>query len=238
MSRRKFSAAMLSLALASVGASALSPCPVRAVSAQAARPVPPPAPVKVFQEARAVNNNATSNPEAFEFEMRGFAYHINANGNGRRTKGKKARGFNLRLDRGESIARILYSEFEGDLLLLLHTNIAGVGLGFVTWLEQPSMRGLWRQRIPASDVGEPLRDGRNLYVTGMGFVGRLDLRTGEYVWQHDDLEVVRGEEPPPLHTFGEPEVQGDAVLFRERPVYNPRRTLVIDKKSGKVIRVE
>lgn len=238
MSRRKFSAATLSLALASAGAFALSPCFVRTVSAQEARPAPTPEPARVFQEARAVNSNATPDPEAFEFEMRGFAYHVRHNGNGRRTKDKKTRGFNLRLDRGESIARVLYSEFEGDLLLLLHTNIAGVGLGFVTKLEQPSMRGLWRQRIPASDVGSPLRDGHLLYVTGMGFVGKLDLRTGEYEWQHDDLEVVREEWPQALHTFGEPEVKGDAVLFRERPVYNPRRTLVIDKKSGKIISVE
>src|SRR5215207_3598544 len=238
MSRRKFSAAVLSLALASAGASPLSPCPARAASAQEARPAPPPEPSKVFQEARPVNADATPDPEAFEFETRGFAYHVRHNGNGRRTKGKKARGFNLRLDRGESVNKLFYSEFEGDLLLLLHTTIADIGLGFVTRLEQPSMRGLWRQRIPASDVGESLREGHNLYVTGMGFVGKLDLRTGEYAWQYVDLEVEHGTGPKPLHTFDDPELDGDAVLFRERPVYNPRRTLVIEKKSGKIIRVE
>ena len=238
MSRRKLPAAVLGLALAPAGAPALSPCPVRAASAQEARPAPSPGPSKVFQEARAVNGGATLDPEAFEFEMNGFAYHISANGNGRRTKGKKARGFNLRLDRGESVNKLFYSEFEGDLLLLLHTTIADVGLGFVTRLEQPSMRGLWRQRIPAKDVGRPLRDGHGLYVTGAGFVGKLDLRTGEYAWQHDDLEVERGAGSKPLHAFDEPELDADAVLFRERPVYNPRRTLVIDKKSGKIIRVE
>lgn len=210
----------------------------RTGSAQDARPAPTPEPSKVFREARALNLNATPEAEAFEFEMHGFAYHVSANGNGRRTKGKKVRGFNLLLDRGESISRVFYSEFEGDLLLLLHTDIAGVGLGFVTRLEQPSMRGLWRQRIPASDVGDPLRDGHNLYVTGMGFVGKLDLRTAEYAWQHDDLENTRGDGPPALHAFDEPKLMGDAVLFRERPVYNPRRTLVLDRKSGKVIRVE
>lgn len=236
MNRRKFSAAVLPFSLALAGVSAPSPCLARAASAQETRTVPEPA--KVFQEARAVNTGAAPDAEAFEFEMNGFAYHVSANGNGRRTKGKKVRGFNLRLDRGEFITRALYTELEGDLLLILHTNIAGIGLGFVTKLEQPSMRGLWRQRIPASDVGEPLREGHHLYVTGMGFVGRLDLRTGEYAWQYDDLEVVRGQEAPALHTFGEPELDGDAVLFRERPVYNPRRTLVINKKSGKVVRVE
>ena len=230
MSRRKFSAAALGLALAL--------CSGRAGSAQASRPAPPPGPSKVFQEARPVNTDATPDPEAFEFEMRGFAYHVRHNGNGRRAKGKKARGFNLRLDRGESVNKLFYSEFEGDLLLLLHTTIADVGLGFVTRLEQPSMRGLWRQRIPAGDVGDPLRDGRDLYVTGTGFVGKLDLRTGEYAWQHDDLEVGHGAEPKPLHAFDRPELDGEAVLFRERPVYNPRRTIVVDRKTGAIIRVK
>src|SRR3712207_3144148 len=188
---------------------------------------------KVFQEARAVN------AQSFEFEMNGFAYHVRANGNGRRTKGKKSRGFNLHLNAGEVVTNLFYSEFEGDLLLLLHTEIAGVALGFVTRLEQPSMRGLWRQRIPAGEVGRPLRDGHSLYVTGEGFVGRLDLRTGDYDWQHDDLEVGHDAEPKPLfRAFDEPELDGDAVLFRERPVYNPRRTLVVSRKTGEFIRIE
>ena len=87
-------------------------------------------------------------------------------------------------------------------------------------------------------MGRPLRDGHDLYVTGAGFVGKLDLRTGEYAWQFGGLEDVRGAEPKPLNAFDQPELDGDAVLFRERPVYNPRRTLVINKKSGKIIRVE
>lgn len=224
MSRRKFSAVVLGLLL--VGAPALA--------RQEARPAPTPKPSKLFQEARAVNADAG----AFEFEMKGFAYQVSANGNGRRAKGRKARGFNLHLDKGEAVTRLFYSESEGDLLLLLHTDIEGVRLGFVTRLEQPSMRSLWRQRIPAGEISQPLRDGHDLYVTGLGFVGKLDLRTGDYAWQHDDLEFERAEGPPPLHTFDEPELDGDAVLFRERPVYNPRRTLVLDRKSGKVIRVE
>jgi putative pyrroloquinoline-quinone binding quinoprotein len=231
MNRRKFSATVLRLAL--VGATALSPCLARAGSAQETRPAPPPQPSKVFQEARAVNA-----PAAFEFEMEGFVYHIRQNGNGRRTKKTKTRGFNLRLDSGDSIGRLFYSEFEGDLLLLLHISGVGGGAGLVTRVEQPSMRGLWRQRIAAPDVGQPLRDDGHLYVTGKGLVGKLNLRTGEYLWRHEGLEDMRGAEPKPLNSFDKPELKGDAVLFREQPVYNPRRTLVLDKKSGKIIRVE
>lgn len=234
MSRRNFSAAALCFALVCACASHSA----QVVTAQEARPASSRKPSKLFQEARVVNENATPDPDAFEFEMNGFAYHVKANGNGRRTKGKRVRGFNLRLDSGEAVTNLFYSEFEGDLLLLLHTTVADHGLGFVTRLEQPSMRGLWRQRIPARDLGHPLRDGRDLYVTGEGFVGKLDLRTGAYVWHHDDLEVARGTEPRPLHTFDDPELDGDAVLFRERPVYNPRRLLVVNRRTGKIIRVE
>jgi hypothetical protein len=233
MSRRNLSAAVLPLALAC--ASAL--CLAQAGPAPEAKPAPTPKPSKVFQEARAVNPDAAPEARAFEFGMNGFAYHVSANGNGRRTKGKRVRGFNLRLDSGESVTRALYSEYEGDLLLLLHTNIGGAGVGFVTRLEQPSMRGLWRHRIPAPDVGHPLRDGVYLYVTGRGFVGRLDLRSGMF-WQSDDRDYADRDRVKTLGAFEVPELDGDAVLFRERPVYNPRRTLVVDRKSGRVIRVE
>ncbi|MET0646350.1 MAG: hypothetical protein ABW208_06990 [Pyrinomonadaceae bacterium] len=232
MSRRKFSAAVLPFALAC--ASAL--CSARAGPAQEARPAPTPKPSKVFQEARTVNSNATPDPEAFEFELNGFAFHVRQNGNGRRTKGKRVRGFNLRLDSGDAIGRLFYSEVEGDLLLLLHLGDAGTG--FVTRLEQPSMRGLWRQRIAASDVGQTLRDGAHLYVTGVGLVGKLDLRTGVYAWLHNSFADALGVEPRTLNAFDRPELKGDEVLFRERPVYNPRRTVVVNRKTGEIIRVE
>ena len=229
MNRRQFSAAALRLALGGACAHALGP---RACPGQA------PNPSRVFQEAVQPDEGAAPDRRTFEFELRGFAYHFSAYGNGRRTKGTKTRGFNLRLDPGETVTRAFYTECEGDLLLLLHTQVAGAGAGFVTRLEQPSMRGLWRQRIPAPDVGEPLREGVHLYVSGRGFVGKLDLRTGVYLWQHDNLEDRRGDEPKPLGAFEAPALDGDAVLFRERPVYNPRRTLAVNRKTGEVIRVE
>lgn len=230
MSRRNLSAALLPLALACAAAL----CSAQTGRAQEAKPAPTPKPSKVFQEARVSDADAAPEARAFEFEMNGFAYHVSANGNGRRTKGKHVRGFNLRFDSGESAARAFYSEYEGDLLLLLHTNLGG----FITRLEQPSMRGLWRHRIPASDVGQPLRDGFYLYLTGKGFVGKLDLRSGMYLWQSDDRDYADRDRVKTFGAFDRPELDGDAVLFRERPVYNPRRTLVIDKKSGRIIRVE
>jgi hypothetical protein len=237
MNRRQFSAAGLGLALVSACASALSPSPVGAGSVQETRPAPTPEPAKIFQEARAVNSHATGAPEAFEFEVHGFSYHIRQNGNGWRKKKEKTRGFNLRLDHG-GLGRVYFNDYGGRLLLVCEVGDGESGGGFVTLLQQPSMRARWKQSFPAFNVGQPLREGRHLYVTGTGFVGKLDLDTGEFDWLHEDLYDKREGAPKHFNSFETPEIDGETVLFRERAVYNPRQTLVIDKKSGKIIRVE
>lgn len=237
MNRRKFSAAVSRLALASACASALFPSFVRPGSAQEARPAPKPS--EVFQLAKPVVSKAHHDPEAFEFEMGGFSYRVRQNGNGWRKKGEKTRRFNVRLDDG-GLTRVYFHDYGGRLLLVCEFGDGGYGGGFVTLLEQPSMRGLWRQHIPAFNVGEPLREGRALYVTGHGFVGKLDLGTGEFDWKHEDLYDTREGAPKHFNSFEPPRLSGDAVLFREQSVYNSaeRKTLVADRKTGRVIRVE
>jgi hypothetical protein len=204
-------------------------------SAQEAQPAPKPS--QVFQLAKPINSKAHHDPEAFEFEMGGFDYHVRRNGNGWRKKGEMSRRFNLRLDDGD-LGRVYFHDYGGRLLLVCEAGDGEGGWGFVTLLEQPSMRGLWRQHIPAFNVGEPLREGRSLYVTGIGFVGKLDLGTGEFDWQHDGLYDTREGAPKHFNSFEKPELAGDTVLFRERSVYNQHKTLVVDKKTGKTIRVE
>ena len=234
MNRRKFSAAALRLALASACASALMLCLSPSAFAQEAKPAPTPDPAKVFRAAGEVTARGSSVVEAFEFEMNGFAYHIKINGNGRRTKGDRTRRFNLRVD--GLIERVYYSEYRGDLLLVCELDYAETGEGVVTLLGQPSMRARWSQRFGTFNVGEPLRDGRHLYVTTIGFVARLDLSTGEVVWQQDDLYGRAGEGS--FNAFTVPEVGGDAVTFRERNFDSTAHRVVVNKKTGKIVRVE
>lgn len=212
-------------------------CLVPPGSAQGTRPAPNPS--RAFQLARPVVGKEHHDPEAFEFEMGGFSYRVRQNGNGWRKKGEKTRRFNLRLDDG-GLARVYFHDYGGRLLLVGEAGDGEGGWGFVTLLEQPSMRGLWRQHIPAFNVGEPLREGRALYVTGHGFVGKLDLGAGEFDWKHDDLYDSREGARKHFNYFEPPRLDGDAVLFREQSVYNSPelKTLVVDKKTGKIIRVE
>ena len=229
MNRRQFSAAVSRLALASACASALPPCFARG---QEARPAPDPS--KVFQAAGEVSSKAVPVAEAFEFALNGFAYHIRINGNGRRTKGDRTRRFNLRVD-GE-IVRVYYTEYRGDLLLVCELDHLETGAGVVTLLEQPSMRARWRQSFGTFNVGEPLRDGRHLYVTAIGFVAELDLGTGEFVWEHGELDGRVGEQT--FNVFAAPEVGADTVTFKDRQRAGHAHRVVVNKKTGKIVSVE
>ncbi|MET0625163.1 MAG: hypothetical protein ABW250_19650 [Pyrinomonadaceae bacterium] len=197
-----------------------------------------------FRRASKLSADAPPDAVAFEFEVGGFKYHVVANGNGRRTKGERVRLFNLRLDGRDYVEGLRFAAYEGDLLLVCELYDGETRTGLVTLLEQPSMRALWRRPVPTAEVGEPLRDGHSLYLTAFGFVARLDLRTGEYVWQHDELDGTTGgprarpEAARPFNSFETPELVRDAVLFRERPVYNSPRTLVVNRKTGEILRIE
>jgi hypothetical protein len=197
-------------------------------------PAPQPNPSEVFQKAA---ETPAAAPKAFEFELSGFSYHVSANGNGRRQGGGPTRRFNLRLESGEEIIHVSFSKYEGDLLLLCEATYDDGGFGLVARIEQPSMRARWKQRVPAYHL-KALREGGSLYLAAMGFVGRLDLRKGVYVWKHGDLFETRDGQAY-FESFEVPEVAGDTVSFREAAVSGrPSKTVRVNKKSGKITSTE
>jgi hypothetical protein len=185
---------------------------------------------KVFREAKKISEGSSN---SFEFELESFTYKIAWNGAGRRIKGGSTRLFNLRLDGGDFMERVFYALHRENIILLCEVTDGESSAGFVARLEQPSMRARWKSHIPAFNVGPGLIEEEHVYVTGIGFVGRLDLRKGEFVWQHDDLYRRGGGG---FNSFDVPTVEGDAVLFRERPVgESPAKTLRVHRRTGKIL---
>ncbi|MCA1633100.1 MAG: PQQ-like beta-propeller repeat protein [Acidobacteria bacterium] len=227
MNYRRLSGALpLLLLFAAAAAAQERPAPAPA-------PSPQPQPSKVFREARRTSQSV---PPAFEFELSGFTYQINGNGAGRRIKGGQTRRFNLRLDGGDYIERLSFTEYRDNVLLLCGVTDGESGAGFIVRLEQPSMRSRWKRHIAAFNVGAGLIEDEHVYLTGISFVARLDLRTGEYVWKHEKLERGGGGD---FNSFEVPEVRSDAVLFREKPTgKSPARTVSVNRKTGKINGIE
>lgn len=195
-------------------------------------------PSQSFLKASEIRGNVSPDAEAFDFELAGFSYYVNADGHGRRTKRGVARRFNLQLDRRDGLENIYASVYGGDLILVCGITDGDSGAGFVARLEQTSMRVLWKRHVPAFNIGEPLREGHSLYLTGIGFVARLDLNSGRYVWKHDRLYDTREGKGGSFTSFEMPELRRDTVLFKDVPVYNPRKAIVVNKQTGKIMRIE
>ncbi|HVF42267.1 MAG TPA: hypothetical protein VM936_04610 [Pyrinomonadaceae bacterium] len=174
-------------------------------------------------------------PGEFEFALGRFTYHVRPNGNGRRVKGDDVRRFALNFGPDEDIKYIHFAKYAGGLVLTCEVAGKYGGTSYAVRLDQPSMRARWTANIPATETGEPARDGSRLYVTGKSFAGAFDLETGELLWYLDKFPGAAGE----FDAFEAPEPRGREVLFRTRPVYNGRaRAVVVDGKTGKILRAE
>lgn len=83
---------------------------------------------------------------------------------------------------------------DGDLLLFHESDYFGPQGDFVAGgILRVTPRGAvrWAARSEGN-VGPPLVSRAFAYVTGIGFVGKLDLRSGRYAWRHGDLYRTPG----------------------------------------------
>lgn len=191
-----------------------------------------------FSSARNVPEKSYD-PTQFEFSSANYNYTIFSSGRGMRKGNGEARSFNLRLRRYYRLERELYyMEYQKDLLLICEAGNDVYGDGFIARLDGRTLRIKWKRAILGFNVGNGLMDGKYAYVTAIGFIGKLDLNSGAYVWQHDDLYLR--EAGGAFNSFELPEVQGEFVIFKELPAYNRQKQAVVkvDRSSGKIITLE
>ena len=214
---------------------------------QVVQQTPKSANLRTFQAAKDVSDAPawpTGEVWAYAFELGGYKYWIRADGRGKRTKtGTAPRDFELSLESGDSLEHhLFYAPHRDGIVLLYEINLGDGGAASIVKLNRQTLRTRWRQRIPAFNVGRALAEGDYAYVTGIGFIGKVNLILGTYVWQHDDL--YRGEDKAPqtrcchFNSFETPRIEGNAVLFEETPEYylNNLQSIRVDKESGRILR--
>ena len=173
---------------------------------------------------------------SFEFSSGGYQYRVSGNGKGHRS-GNNKRSFSLRVAPNDYLTRELYyAEYEGDLLLIAEVSNGDYGMGFIARLDGATLRMKWKRVIPGFNVGQGLLDGAFAYVTGIGFVGKVNLKSGAYAWWHTDLY---GQANSGFNIFALPEVEGNVVIFREVKHYLRKKQAVlrVARQSGKIISI-
>ena len=196
----------------------------------------------IAQQTSRAFSAAKSFPEppdaaSFEFLSGGYQYRVSGNGKGHRTGNDKRLSFNLRLAPHDYLRHNLYfSEYQGDLLLICEVSDSDYGMGFIARLDAATLRIKWKRVIPGFNVGQGLLDGAFAYVTGIGFVGKVNLKSGAYAWGHRDLY---GQANSAFNSFALPEVEGSVVVFREAEHYLRKKAAVIrvQRHTGKILSI-
>jgi hypothetical protein len=196
----------------------------------------------IAQQSPQAFSPAKSFPEppdtaSFEFSSGGFQYKIAGNGKGHRSRNGKRLSLGLRVAPNDYLTHELYyAEYEGDLLLIAEVSNGDYGMGFIARLDGSTLRMKWKRVIPGFNVGQGLLDGAFAYVTGIGFVGKVNLRSGAYACRHTDLY---GQASSAFNIFALPEVEGNVVIFREAKHYLRKKTAVIrvQRHTGKIISI-
>ena len=166
-------------------------------------------------------------PDHFSFSAGGFQYSLTARGLGHRsTPGRAPQRFQLRIDPGAWMERVWYLAVGRDIILVHEDADGEDGWGAVVRLTGERLRVRWSARIPGFNIGEAVIEGDDLYVTAIGFVGKLNVTSGRYAWAHKDL-YRDGR----FNSFKRPVVRDAWVTFTDGS-----NVITVEKRSGALAR--
>jgi len=186
------------------------------------------APPDTFAVTREAKGSDDFRPDRFTFSAGGFQYSVKADGTGvRSAQGGTSQRFRLPVDSDKWIERLWYLPIERDIVLICEDSDGESGGGIVVRLAGQRLQRRWVAKLPGFNIGEGLLDGAYLYVTAIGFVGKLDLNAGKFAWAHENLyQNPYGDGR--FSAFKRPILRDDVVVFTDGT-----NTIVVDKQSGK-----
>jgi hypothetical protein len=155
------------------------------------------------------------------FSLDGETFVVQSDGRGRRKpRGGRAQPFRLPVPKDcmiDMIAEMWYGKRSGDLLLAYELSDGEFGTASFVRLDGRTLEPRWTAEVPGGNIGPPLVEGAHVYVTAIGFIGRLNLQTGQYAWRHSDLyqPFNRARGGDHFNAFLLPIVRKKEVLFVE-----------------------
>src|SRR3989304_6867690 len=174
---------------------------------------------------KAVIEGSITEPEAFLFSHSGKTCRLLSNGEGScKSLDNKSVLFNLGINESDRISTVFSFLYSNDIYLIYEAHDHESGYVKIVRLDGQFLQSKWLTHIPGFNVGEGLvRDGF-LYISAFGFIGKIDLKTGNYIWKHSELYLP----PDYFNSFERPTIVENIVYFPEsKPTYLKRQSLTI-----------
>jgi outer membrane protein assembly factor BamB len=132
------------------------------------------------------------------------------------------------------IEKINYLDKEGDIIIIYGVSDSDGAAGNVICIDSKTLKRKWLAYIPGFNVGDAIAKDHWLYLTAIGFVGKLDLKTGRYSWKYENLY---NKKPGIFNSFEKPVIEKNLVRFTEILTLSKGSpvTIVINDHTGKII---
>ncbi len=198
--------------------------------------------IRNFSEAEGVRaaNDKIYGYESWNFPINTDKYEINKGGCGKKTsKNNVIKKFCFSIKDAAFIDKAIYfAEYQGDLVILGELSFGDSGSGFIVRINEKTLTTKWRTSIPTFNIAKGLIEDNSAYLAATGFVSKVDLESGKYIWKYDDL-YRKYDESGAFNVFLTPQVENNLVIFKEEDTLKRgfNHQIHVNKSSGKIIKV-
>lgn len=139
------------------------------------------------------------------------------------------------LEKRDQITAIQYG-VDDKFLYLLFEVYDGEGAGSkISKLYRDTLEILWTNALHGFNCfnsGESLGTRKFVYVTSTGFIGKIDLETGKFIWKHgNEIDIAL------FNSFKKPEKVGNKIIFtKDTNTKGTPYQIIVDDSSGEILK--
>lgn len=180
-----------------------------------------------------IHNDGFYDSSSFSWRANENRYSLNADGVLGLTSGKIAR--QVKLPIAGFVVQMSLLAHSDDILVVLETDFAGDGQGFICRVQNNLAAIRWCQNVPSFNLRASISND-SIWIGGNGFVARLNLKSGKYHWKHRGLYNYCADGEDSFNVVWPASESGTAIIFDSKGSNDRNeRQLVVEKSAGKII---
>lgn len=146
----------------------------------------------------------------------------------------------LDVESGFVVDKLLFTPYHDDLMLAYTVSDGEYKTSYVSRIDGQTLEPVWNAIVPAFNMGVPAIQKQYIYVTSIGFIGKINVETGEYVWKHEDLWQ---RNDGGYNSFALPILNGEQVIFEEHPdagaFYGRQaKRIIVNSSNGEILYID
>jgi hypothetical protein len=169
-------------------------------------------------------------------EIESHKFHIFHDGKITYKTNEENRSITVPLPEGFSFETVRYGGLvEENVIFNIEITDFDAGASVIFSINLKNNTLIWKREIPAFNSSELLAENSSIYVGGIGYICKIDDKTGQIIWFHKGLYEP---ETQAYNGFQKPYVRGDTIVFPESKVptakYIGLREVVVNDRTGRI----